>query len=150
MAVSKRLVFGFRIALLVSMCGSPFFSAAVFFFVQDVILRYPTDLRYPYLWGTVAALCVLILPIVFAELLALSITTNLQRIKTLTKLLEVTCWLGATGVLVVPMAFCVMQDIGHIVIILFQVTTASIFASAALFTRICRQSDNRSLLVAQN
>lgn len=54
--MNKRLVFWLRISLLVAMGGSLFLSAAAFFCVQDVILSYPADLRYPFLWGTVAAL----------------------------------------------------------------------------------------------
>lgn len=50
-------------SMLVVMSGSLFLSAAAFFCVQDVILSYPADLRYLFLWGTVAALFVLLLPI---------------------------------------------------------------------------------------
>lgn len=50
--MNKRLVFWLRISLLVAMSGSLFLSTAAFFCVQDVILSYPADLRYPFLWGT--------------------------------------------------------------------------------------------------
>ena len=148
--MNKRLVFWLRISLLVAMSGSLFLSAAAFFCVQDVILSYPADLRYPFLWGTVAALFVLLLPIIFAEVFTLTLAANRRRIKTLEKVCEMTCWLGGMCTFVIPSVFCVMQDVGHIAIILFQVTAASIFVVAALCVRICRQSNKMALLTLQN
>lgn len=129
---------------MISILGSPLWGASAFFFVQGLILKYPSDLQYPNLWGTVAALCVLLLPMIFAEVFALSIAKSAPRVAAICKVIEVTCWLGAVGAILVPAVFCVTQDVGHIAIILFQVTTASIFASGALFTRICQQSGNGS------
>jgi hypothetical protein len=132
------------------MSGSLFLSAAAFFCVQDVILSYPADLRYPFLWGTVAALFALLLPIIFAEVFVFTLAANRRRIKTLEKVCEMMCWLGGMCGFVIPSVFCVMQDVGHIAIILFQVTAASIFVLAALCVRICRQSNKMALLTVQN
>lgn len=138
--MNKKPVFWLRVALAASIFGSLLWSALTFFIVQESILSYPNDLQHPTLWGTIAALCVLLFPIILAELYALSTAKTASRATALYRAVEITCWIAAIGAIAVPAVFSVTQDVGQIAIILFQLTAAAVFSAGALAARISRQS----------
>lgn len=149
--MGKRFIFWFRACLLIAIIfGTIFWCSMAFLTVHNTILSYPDDLAHPLLWGTVAVLCVLLLPLVFVELFALSLTKNSLRKVVLYKVLEVTCWIGAGAAVVVPAVFSVTQDVGHITIILFQMTTAAVCAVGALLARMCHQLGDKALFLAES
>ncbi|WP_165215991.1 hypothetical protein [Schaalia sp. ZJ1691] len=142
--MTKRLVFWFRVALVISILGLLFWSAYAFLVVHDLILVFPDELQYPNLWGAIAVICALFVPVIFAEVFALTFATSVPRIKALSRVLEVTCWLGVIAAIVVPVVFSVTQNVGHIAIVLFLITNAAVFTAGALFTRMRRQVEGKS------
>lgn len=149
--MSKRFIFWLRASLLIAIIfGTFFWCSMAYIIVHDTILSYPNDLHHPMLWGTVAVLCVLLLPLVFVELFALSLTKDSLRKVALYKILEITCWIGAAAAIVVPAVFSVTQDVGHITIILFQMTTAAVCTVGALLARMCHQLGDKAILLGEN
>lgn len=149
--MSKRLVSWFRVTLMITIIlGTPFGGGAAFYAVRDMILSYPNDLHHPNLWGTVAVLCGLFAPVILMEVFALSFAKSPSQRRTGFKVLEVTCWIAAVGAFVVPAVFSFTQDVGHIMIIVIQVTATAGLVAAALLARMCQQSDGKALFLAGN
>lgn len=148
--MSKRLISWFRVTLLIAIIvGTPFGCGAAFYAARDVVLSYPNDLHNPNLWATIALLCVLFAPVILIEVFALSFAKSASQRATGYKVLEATCWIAAMGAFVVPAVFSVTQDVGHIMILVIQVTASAGLAAAALLARICQQSDGVAFYPAE-